>query len=147
MRQPLIIVHLLAAAMLPPLTAAAQDGGPTPATEVLTAAGFEIVAPEIRVQRLRAMGAEQRLHSVALMGAGITAGALIGVSHNQWAIDEGWVGVAMITGALVTGIYGIWDTTTWPIENVQPRIVQSTTRSRMQQRAALSAGGGVTILW
>ncbi len=145
---PAVICLLACASLLLPAPATAQDRSLTPATETLAAAGFQIVDPETRARQLREMSSRQRLHSAALMGAGITVGALLGISHNEWhPIDEGWWGVGMIASALATGIYGFWDTTTWRLENVRPRIVRSTTRSRVQQRAALSAAGGVAIVW
>ena len=86
---------LLAAVVLPSGALAQATEGMTPAREALRDAGFELPTPTERAERARRDRRVQRLWSTALIGAGGAVGALVGFSRNEWALDEGWVGVGI----------------------------------------------------
>lgn len=104
------VAVLLAILVLPPVAAAQEM---VPAREALRRAGHDLPTPEEREEQMRRDARNQRLWSVALIGAGGAAGAAVGLSKNKWPIDEGWVGAAIAGVSLGFGLFGLLDPMDW----------------------------------
>ena len=59
------------------------------------------------------------------MARGGAVGALVGFSRNEWALDEGWVGVGIAGTALGFGLYGIFEPLSWRGVELEPRVLAS----------------------
>ena len=121
----ILAAAVLAAMFLPARAMAQESGGMVPAREALRNAGFEIPTPAERAERSRRDRRIQRLWSTALIGAGGAVGALVGFSRNEWAVDEGWVGVGIAGTALGFGLYGIFEPLSWRGVELEPRVLAS----------------------
>ena len=142
--QRLIVAALLAVLALP-AAAAAQDGGMTPAREALRQAGHELPTPEQREEQRRRDARNQRLWSTALIAAGGGLGAAVGLSHNKWAIDEGWVGVGIAGTALGFGLFGLIDPMEWGEVEVRPQGLAS--RRPYGAGSSLARGAALSLGW
>ena len=140
------VAAVLAAALLVPAASAAQDGGAPPSViDALRAAGFELPAPAERAARVRRDRRVQRLWSAALAGVGGAAGAWVGVSRNEWAFDEGWLGAGIAGAALGFGLYGLIEPLSWHGVDFEPQVVAARRQPGRGARAA--RGAGLALGW
>ena len=136
---------LVAAMFLPSGALAQESGGTTPAREALRVAGFELPTPTERAERARRDRRVQRLWSTALVGAGGAVGALVGFSRNEWALDEGWVGVGIAGTALGVGLYGIFEPMSWRGIELEPQVVA--TRRSYGAISRTARGAALAVRW
>ena len=143
MTMPRFIAAMLLAVLLLPAAVAAQEM--TPAREALRQAGHELPTPAEREERMRRDSRVQRLWSTALIGAGSAVGSLVGLSHNEWALDEGWVGVGIAGTALGFGIFGLLDPMEWREIEVIPQGLAS--RRPYGAGSGLARGAALSLSW
>ena len=140
-----LMVAALAAVLVLPAAAAAQDQGMTPAREALRQAGHDLPTAAEREEQRRRDARNQRLWSVALIAAGGAAGWAVGTSHNKWAIDEGWWGVGIAGTALGFGLFGLLDPMEWGDVEVQPQGLAS--RRPYGAGSGLARGAALSLAW
>ena len=87
----------------------------------------------------------QRLWSTALIGAGGALGTWVGLSHNEWPIDEGWVGIGIGGTALGFGLFGLLDPMEWGEIEVQPQGLAS--RRPLGSGSGLARGAALSLSW
>ena len=143
--QTMICGALLAALLLPAGAFAQESGGMPPAREALRAAGFDLPTPAEREAVASRDRRVQRLWSTALIGAGGALGAVVGFSHNEWAFDEGWVGVGIAGTALGFGLFGIFDPMSWAEVEVSPQGLVS--RRPYGAGSGLARGASLSLRW
>ena len=136
---------LLAALLLPAGAWAQESEGMTPAREALRDAGFELPTPAEREERARRDRRVQRLWSTALIGAGGAVGAWVGFSHNEWPLDEGWVGVGIAGAALGFGLYGLFEPVSWRGVELEPQMLASRRPHGAASRPA--RGAALSVCW
>ena len=146
MRTQRFVAAALLAVLLLPAAAAAQDSqGMTPAREALRQAGFDLPTPAEREEQARRDRTVQRLWSTALIAAGGGVGAWVGRSHNEWALDEGWVGVGIAGTALGFGLFGIFEPTSWRGIEMRPQGLAS--RRPYGAGSGLARGAALSLSW
>ena len=143
--QTLICGALLAALLLPAGAFGQESGGMTPAREALRDAGFDLPTPAEREEQMRRDRSTQRLWSTALIGAGGALGAVVGFSHNELALDEGWIGVGIAGTALGFGLFGIFDPMSWGEVDVSPQGLAS--RRPYGAGSGLARGASLSLSW
>ena len=116
-----------------------------PAREALRMAGHEIVTPAEREEQMRRDARNQRLWSVALIGAGAAAGTAVGLSKNKWPIDEGWVGAAIAGVSLGFGLFGLLDPMDWG--EVDASIGGVASNRPQGAGAGLASGASLSLSW
>lgn len=140
-----LIGAALVAALFLPAAAAAQDQGMVPAREALRQAGHDLPTPEQRNEQMRRDRRNQRLWSTALIAAGAAVGTWVGLSHNEWPIDEGYVGIAIGGTALGFGLFGLLDPMEWGEVEATPQGLAS--RRPHGAGSELARGAALSLSW